>query len=289
MKSLSYLIISIILLSLPLQAQKQVQKARQEVKFSLTENSLLKHYTDSTFERVINSSDISVRRSVKEALTTIEARNLKEQHRLWFDILMRSYGDKRDNELIAQNTLLKNVSSEKPLSAEQAIEYAQTLAENGYTPENTTKLVQEKGINVIDKLFHPEFPLSLVLFSPTIILGKVIDSYNDTQSGEFETILSIVSIEQVLKGDTTIKKLSVREVFAEDARPILVNGDSHVFFLSKQPTQKEKNIPQFIRLSDIPLTVIRDKRDYTTLQRGIRQTDSICKELKVFFHSQLLK
>lgn len=286
MKTILSLIICFILLSLPLQAQK---KAKQEVKFSLPENSSLKRYTDSSFEATVNSSDISIHRNAKEILTNIEARNLKEQHRLWFDILMRSYGSKRDNELVTQNKLLSNVTTQEPLTADKALSCAQKLAENGYTPENTSQLLQEKGINVIEQVLHGDYPLHMVLFSPTIVVGKVVEKREEVVSVFF--ITTIIAVEKVLKGDTTLKKISIREMYSEDGIPMLESNDRNVLFLQEttQSINKKNSTTTFERIADFPLTVIRDGRKYSVIKEGIDKTNDICKDLKYFFQSQILK
>jgi hypothetical protein len=268
----------------------QSQENKQRTIFIMPSNSLQKRYADSAFEGAIRSTDVYECKKTKQILSEVETRNLKEQHRLWFDILIRTFGNNQDNELIKQNKLLQNVSVQEPLSSEKAIEYAKKLAENGYTPENTSNLFQKRGINVVKQLLQPEFPLNIVLFSPIIILGKIVDSHDDTKANEFTTVVSIISTESVLKGDTTIKKFSIKEMIAIDGPPALETNDKHIFFLEEplQSSNKKNTLPSLTRIADLPLTSIRGGRKYSTVKEGIEKTNAYCKELHNFFQSLVL-
>ena len=199
---------------------------------------------------------------------------------------MRSYGEKRDNELVSQNTLLKSVSSEKPLSAEQAFEDAQTLAKNGYTPENTARLLQEKGINIVQQLLNQEYPLNMVLFSPTIIVGTVTESYNYHNPDEFSSVISIISVEQVLKGDTTLKNFSMKEPLGYDGPPRLCEKCSYIFFL--MPTvltlkSQGKQMPMMHIASRYPLNLA--DQDQPRHKGSAEKITAYCKNLWTFFQS----
>jgi hypothetical protein len=246
-----------------------------------------KKYSDSVLQQILNKplpEQGSASMVASSFLKTEQANVFTE----WYSILSRGLGKEPEQEIMKQNKSLEKVGKAY-LTPEWSIQYAGKLTANNYTPETVAKLLKDKNINILEQLIGNSYPIGQLFFTEQIIIAKIDTIYQNTGINDGMNISCLLSVEKILKGSITSKKLLLRSLpssmmmlisDSDIAEPIpLQKNQSYMFFLR---LEKQNNLANSV-LSYLEYPTLPANPTIYINGKQLQKIYDICKDLSDFF------
>lgn len=269
----------------PQPSTNNTQQAKQQV--PLKENEYRFIYPNGYEGRVIDTYTIEDSIRINHAIR----HGKKKEYDEIYDVLLRSFLKKDKVVQTQYASILNKIGFKYALDPQYYRQAAWQLAVNGYNLALIEEFQQKASINVLELAIKPSvnYKLSMILFSNLIVIGTIDSTYRDDTpndgyqaSSRYNTFT--VQVKEVLKGDTTIKRVIGRvnsritpHFQPDDKKEYLLFLYKNDYEYAAQRHAKAKNI----NLRSDPENKGKGQDFYTTYTTNLRITPQLSEyELK---------
>lgn len=231
-------------------------------------------------------------------LKQLQKRGLKAEYDTLYSVLLSGVIKKDASTQTLFNKILPDITQTNySYDPEYCRQIAWNITSIGYTLPLLDEF-QQRGINVVNYFshFYRNNPWQyLTIFSPLIVVGRIDSAYLDTLLRDNQTISYKVSVQEVLKGDTTIKKLTIREYFLKTPSFRAETGGEYILFLfknryeydsiqSKEKVDKQECLDCYIAAQQNILLIYGTKRlNDKQVEEDEKLVRNFCKEYSPIF------
>jgi hypothetical protein len=278
-----------------------------------TKTQLYAQNTTATTKASANQSAL-ISDYERRTMTVLERLGKKENYDAIYSFMSQGMLEK-NSAMTQNNKILSSFEAKRkhPTTKDEIQRVTWLLAYDGYSMEKIQELYEQHNINLIELNTYASDPIiNAVCTYPLIVLAKVDTIYTDKSIEDGFRTSIVLSIQETIKGDMSIKKAIIRDNTGEmvvrgerrEFRPLshsflfLKEHQEYIICLDKswynskriqngnnQSAQDNSICYATGRSTSISLTSEQDPEKEKTRVGKIQQIRDLCKQLSGFFNT----
>lgn len=280
-----------------------------------TEIQLYAQNTTATTKATASQPTALISDFERKTMTVLERLGKKENYDAIYRFMLQGMLEK-SSTIIQNNKILSSFEARRvqhPTTKDEIQRVTWLLAYDGYSMEKIQELYEQHNINLIELNTYSFDPIvNAVCTYPLIVSAKVDTIYTDASIEDSFRTSIVLSIQETIKGDTSIKKAIIRDNTGE----MVVRGErrefrplGHSFLFLKEHQEYviclNKSLYNSKRIQNLNNQSAHDNSIYYTTERStsisltseqdpekekarvekIRQIRDLCKQLSGFFNT----